>query len=109
MAFDCSSAATPARISKEDETWDAWEPSLGPSVALHAAVYAKGGSPIGWPRYRARYLQEQRDNQDLIRKLAERSRAGETITLLCSSACTARIALSPVAAQRADRGGAGLR
>ena len=34
-----------------------------------------------------RYLQEQRENGDRIAKLADRVRAGETITLLCSSAC----------------------
>ena len=77
----------PRGVRKEDETWDQWIPALGPSKDLHAAVYAKHGSPIGWPAYRQRYLQEQRVNRALIDDLAGRVRAGETITLLCSSAC----------------------
>ena len=74
--------------AKADETWDAWEPKLGPSKELHAAVYTKTSTPIPWERYRARYLQEQRQNKELIAALAQRVRDGETITLLCSSACT---------------------
>jgi uncharacterized protein YeaO (DUF488 family) len=78
----------PRGVRKEDETWDEWQPKLGPSKELHAAVYGKtGASPIGWPAYRARYLQEQKANRDLIEGLAARVAAGETITLLCSSAC----------------------
>lgn len=77
----------PRGISKADETWDRWLPKLGPSKALHAAVYTKGSSPIAWPAYRARYLAEQRGNQSLIDDLARRSKSGETIALLCSSAC----------------------
>ena len=77
----------PRGVSKADETWDQWLPRLGPSRALHAAVYTKEGSPISWPTYRARYLAEQRGNRELIEDLARRSKSGETITLLCSSAC----------------------
>jgi uncharacterized protein YeaO (DUF488 family) len=77
----------PRGVSKADETWDEWIPKLGPSAALHANVYGKHGSPIGWPAYRARYLAEQRGNRAIIEDLARRSKAGETITLLCSSAC----------------------
>jgi uncharacterized protein YeaO (DUF488 family) len=77
----------PRGVRKEDETWDEWIPALGPSVELHRAVYPKSGSPIPWPRYRQRYLQEQRANRELIESLAKRVTAGETITLLCSSAC----------------------
>jgi uncharacterized protein YeaO (DUF488 family) len=77
----------PRGVSKERETWDAWEPSLGPSRELHAAVYTSTSSPIPWPVYRRRYLDEQRANQHRIDALAARVATGETITLLCSSAC----------------------
>jgi uncharacterized protein YeaO (DUF488 family) len=78
----------PRGVAKEDETWDAWMPELGPSKELHAAVYTTTTSPIPWAVYRRRYLDEQRKNAGLIEQLAQRHRAGETITLLCSSACT---------------------
>ena len=77
----------PRGVSKAEETWDQWIPKLGPSKELHANVYGKHGSPIGWPAYRAHYLAEQRANRELIEELARRSKSGETITLLCSSAC----------------------
>jgi uncharacterized protein YeaO (DUF488 family) len=77
----------PRGVSKADETWDAWEPHLGPSKALHAAVYTKSSSPISWEVYRRRYLEEMRSQQSLIAALAARVRAGATITLMCSSAC----------------------
>ena len=77
----------PRGVSKSAETWDQWLPKLGPSKELHAAVYTKGSSPIPWNAYRARYLTEQQLNRDLIETLARRSKSGETITLLCSSAC----------------------
>jgi uncharacterized protein YeaO (DUF488 family) len=58
-------------------------------VELHAAAYGKGGLKIGWEIYRRRYLQEMRDPgaRERIRELAARVRGGETVTLLCSSAC----------------------
>lgn len=77
----------PRGVSKADETWAQWLPKLGPSRSLHAAVYTKAASPIAWPAYRAKYLAEQQCNRTLIRDLAQRSKSGETITLLCSSAC----------------------
>ena len=77
----------PRGISKAEETWDEWWPELGPSKDLHAAVYGKGRMPIGWEAYRARYLAEMRGQKDTIGKLAGRLKEGETITLLCSSAC----------------------
>lgn len=77
----------PRGVRKEDETWDQWEPALGPSRALHRAVYTESTTPIPWPQYRRRYLEEQRKNTGLIEYLARRVRAGEQITLLCSSAC----------------------
>ena len=78
----------PRGLGKADETWDGWAPDLGPSRELHAAFYGEGGVPVNWPLYRNRYLLEMRQQRDAIAKLAGRSRAGETITLLCSSACT---------------------
>jgi uncharacterized protein YeaO (DUF488 family) len=78
----------PRGVAKADETWDAWDPKLGPSRALHGAVYAEDASPLPWPVYRRKYIAEQRDNADRIAALAARVKAGETITLLCSSACT---------------------
>lgn len=78
----------PRGVAKADETWDAWEPDLGPTRQLHAAVYGKGGVPLSWAVYRKRYLLEMRKQREKIADLAKRSRAGETITLLCSSACT---------------------
>ena len=77
----------PRGVSKAEETWDEWRPQLGPDKALHAAVYTNRSSPIPWPQYRRRYLELQRQNKDLIADLARRVKAGETITLLCSSAC----------------------
>src|SRR5688500_1839552 len=78
----------PRGVSTADETWDGWLPHLGPSRALHAAAYGKtGGSPLPWPQYRARYLKEMQSQREAIRELAERVKRGETITLLCSSAC----------------------
>ena len=78
----------PRGVRKEDEMWDEWMPHLGPSKELHAAAYGKtGGSPLPWPAYRARYLKEMQSQRETIRELSERVKCGETITLLCSSAC----------------------
>jgi len=78
----------PRGVAKSDETWDAWEPNLGPSRELHAAVYGKTGTKISWETYRKLYLAEMRKQGELIEQLATRVSGGETITLLCSSACT---------------------
>jgi uncharacterized protein YeaO (DUF488 family) len=78
----------PRGIRKADETWDAWQPDLGPSRELLAAYHAKSSSPISWAQYRQRYLAEMKSQKLLIQSLADRSKVGETITLLCSSACT---------------------
>ena len=78
----------PRGIAKADETWDAWDPDLGPTKELHAAAYGKGGVPLNWPVYRSRYLLEMRKQREKIAELTRRSQSGETITLLCSSACT---------------------
>jgi len=78
----------PRGVRKSDETWDAWQPELGPSASLHAAAYGKRGVPVAWPVYRATYLREMREQAAAIRELARRAAGGETITLLCSSSCT---------------------
>jgi uncharacterized protein YeaO (DUF488 family) len=78
----------PRGLPKSDETWSEWYPNLGPSKELHAAAYGKrGAGPLDWASYRATYLREMRDHRDAIAKLAQRVANGETITLLCSSAC----------------------
>ena len=77
----------PRALPKKDETWDAWWPDLGPSRELHADFYGKNGPPISWPEYRRRYLDEVGRRADRLDELARRLAAGETLTLLCSSAC----------------------
>ena len=77
----------PRGVRKADETWDAWSPELGPSRDLHAAVYGKTGAPLPWSRFASRYRAEMKAQRARIAELAARARAGETITLLCSSAC----------------------
>ena len=78
----------PRGVRKEAETWDEWQPDLGPSRELHAAVYGKTGPPIGWKDYVKRYLAEMDERRDRIEALARRVATGERIALLCSSACT---------------------
>ena len=77
----------PRGVRKEDETWDDFWPRLGPSPELHAAFYGKDGAGIIWTEYRERYLEEMKREAQAIRSLAWRVRGGETVTLLCSSAC----------------------
>jgi uncharacterized protein YeaO (DUF488 family) len=77
----------PRGLPKSAETWDVWMPNLGPSKELHAAVYGKVGTGISWQTYLARYRIEMKQQTDAIRQLAEKVKAGETITLLCSSQC----------------------
>ncbi len=78
----------PRGVRKEAETWNAWQPDLGPSRELHAAAYGKHGQlAIDWNTYKARYLREMLKQRPAIADLAKRHSAGETITLLCSSAC----------------------
>jgi uncharacterized protein YeaO (DUF488 family) len=77
----------PRGVRKAEGTWDAWDANLGPSRRLHADFYGKHGPPIDQAEYRQRYLEEMRMQHAAIRELARRVAAGETITLLCSSAC----------------------
>jgi uncharacterized protein YeaO (DUF488 family) len=78
----------PRGVRKDAETWDAWLPQLGPSRALLADHYGKRAEPIGWAEFRRRYVAEMDAQREAIDGLAARAAAGETITLLCSSACT---------------------
>lgn len=77
----------PRGVKKEGEPWDAWCPALAPSAPLHAAVYGKTGAPIPWEVYERRFREEMERQRFWIEGFAARVRGGETITLLCSSAC----------------------
>ena len=80
----------PRGVAKAKETWDAWWPDLGPSRDLLDAFHGKHAPPIAWETYARRYLDEMQAPAQIwrIRDLARRAAAGETVTLLCSSACT---------------------
>jgi uncharacterized protein YeaO (DUF488 family) len=78
----------PRGLPKARETWDAWCPDLGPSRELHAAWYGKAGPPPTFAEYARRYRREMSARADRIDELARRVADGETVTLLCSSACT---------------------
>jgi uncharacterized protein YeaO (DUF488 family) len=78
----------PRALPKAEETWDAWDSNLGPSRELHAAWYGKRGEPPTFAEYARRYRQEMKPQAARIDELARRVAAGETLTLLCSSACT---------------------
>ena len=77
----------PRGLPKAHETWTEWLSHLGPSPVLLAAFHGKGRAAIGWTTYRTAYLKEMRQQSAAIAELARRSSGGETITLLCSSAC----------------------
>lgn len=77
----------PRGVKKESEPWDAWCNALAPSVELHSDAYGKTGEPIPWDAYVVRYRAEMSRQRYWIEGFAKRIREGETITLLCSSAC----------------------
>jgi len=77
----------PRGLSKQDETWDAWEPALAPSKELLADYHGKVRLLTSWTEYRQRYLREMMSQKPLVEALAKRAAGGETITLLCSSSC----------------------
>lgn len=77
----------PRGLLKELETWEAWDPELGPSKSLLDAFHGKHGMSASWEIYKRTYLREMIKQRPKIRELAQRHKAGETITLLCSSQC----------------------
>jgi len=77
----------PRGVAKAKETWDSWCPDLAPSRQLHADLYGKHGTPIGWDVFRCQYGAEMTAQFELIEELAQMVAEGKTITLLCSSAC----------------------
>jgi uncharacterized protein YeaO (DUF488 family) len=78
----------PRGVKKEDEPWDAFFPALAPSKGLHAAAYGKDGEKISFDDYSRAFREEMSPRGYWITGFAERVRRGETVTLLCSSACT---------------------
>jgi len=80
----------PRGVAKAGEPWTAWWPDLGPSRGLLDDFHGKRREAIAWDEYVPRYLEEMHGPAQLwrIRDLARRVAGGETVTLLCSSACT---------------------
>lgn len=78
----------PRGVRKSDEPWDAFCPALGPSTELHALFYGKTGEPpLTFPEYARRFRAEMNARSYWIESFARRVRDGDSITLLCSSAC----------------------
>ena len=77
----------PRALKKNRETWAEWRKQLAPSAKLLGEFHGKEAPPIHWDDYRVRYLDEMKVQVKGIHELAEQVKAGETITLLCSSAC----------------------
>jgi uncharacterized protein YeaO (DUF488 family) len=77
----------PRGLPKAGETWSQWLTALAPSKELLATVNGKGSVTIPWAEYRSAYLREMKSQSEVIAQLASRVRAGETLTLLCSSRC----------------------
>jgi uncharacterized protein YeaO (DUF488 family) len=79
----------PRGVAKQGQPWDDWWPDLGPSRSLLDQFHGKHGPAISWESYAEGYLDEMRGAAQLwrIRDLARRLAGGETLTLLCSSAC----------------------
>lgn len=77
----------PRALRKNRETWAEWRKQLAPSPTLLAAFQGKEQPAISWDEYRRRYLDEMKVQVKAIDELAQRVKAGETLTLLCSSEC----------------------
>lgn len=85
----------PRGVRRGEETWDAWEKRLAPSPPLLDAFHGKrrergrlvekGLPPLPWDEYVRRFHAEMEGEaaRAAIAELAARSRAGETIALLC--------------------------
>jgi uncharacterized protein YeaO (DUF488 family) len=77
----------PRGVPKSEETWDAWCKALAPSEELHASAYGKTGPALAFHEYERRFLEEMTRQKYWIEGFAVHVRRGDTITLLCSSAC----------------------
>lgn len=77
----------PRGLRKTRETWAEWRKQLAPSSKLLADFHGKTAPALSWDEYRPRYLDEMKVQVKAIHELAERLKAGETVTLLCSSDC----------------------
>jgi uncharacterized protein YeaO (DUF488 family) len=104
----------PRGVAKAAERWHEWWPDLGPSRPLLDDFHGKGAAPepLSWDDYMKRYLEEMREPRAVFRMrvLVQRLSAGETVTLLCSSACTRperchRTVLGALLAKRLGRDG----
>jgi uncharacterized protein YeaO (DUF488 family) len=75
----------PRGVKKIAETWDEWVKEVAPSAELLKEYHAG----LSWAEYERRYLEEMKDVRAdfFIRGLAGRLAGGESLTLLCSSAC----------------------
>jgi uncharacterized protein YeaO (DUF488 family) len=78
----------PRGVPADAEPWDGVCTALAPSKALHAAAYGKSGAAIEFAEYERRFREEMRGATSWIADFARTVREGETLTLLCSSACT---------------------
>jgi len=78
----------PRGVRKTAEPWDAWCPALAPSPALHAAWYGKTGPGLTFEEYERRFRGEMRTSGYWLAGFADRVKRGESLTLLCSSACS---------------------
>ncbi|MGK3968360.1 DUF488 domain-containing protein [Sorangium sp. So ce118] len=96
----------PRGVRREDETWDAWCKDLAPSVELHADHYGKRGEPISIAEYKRRFLAEMKGQRAVIERFAERTQAGETITLGRVLGAGHHEAVTRSLARRASHGGA---
>lgn len=80
----------PRGVPSATQPWNDWWPELGPSRELLDAFHGKGrDEPLPWDLYARQYLDEMQAPSAIwrIRALVRRLEEGETITLLCSSAC----------------------
>lgn len=78
----------PRGVPKATQPWDASCPALAPSAGLHAAYWGKGpDAPITFEEYAERFRVEMQGAVFWISRFADHVRSGQTLTLLCSSAC----------------------
>jgi uncharacterized protein YeaO (DUF488 family) len=77
----------PRGVRSDAEPWDAWCVALAPSRALHAAAYGKSGPAIDFAEYERRFREEMKTSAGWLADFAKIVQRGETLTLLCSSAC----------------------